>query len=220
MATSIPPVPTRRITATAFALLALTGCPDAEVGPGATPESPFAPRGVAANGNGADFGNRSAGLPGIAPVADDRPRHATESPALRPALPDGVDVRVTRVTDGDTVHIEYEGRDERLRYIGVNTPETAHSPRGLEPYGNEATELNASLVGGQTVRLVLGRDPRDRYDRLLGYVYLQDGTFVNAALVERGYARVMTVRPNNEFEPLFRRLENEARTARRGLWSR
>lgn len=153
--------------------------------------------------------------------AQPTPDQANPAPEPAPVtLPEGVDVRVLRITDGDTIHIEYEGRDERLRYIGVNTPETAHSPRGAEPLGDEATEFNRSLVEGQTVRLVLGRDPRDRYGRLLGYVYLRDGTFVNAALIDSGYARVMTVRPNDRFEPHFRTLERNARNAGRGVWSR
>lgn len=126
--------------------------------------------------------------------------------------------RVTRVTDGDTIHVRIEDRDERVRYIGVDTPETEHSPRGPQPFGEEASEANRRLVEGQHVRLVLDVEERDRYGRLLAYVHLEDGTFVNATLVREGYAKQLTVPPNVRHAEEFRRLEREARQARRGLW--
>ena len=106
-------------------------------------------------------------------------------------------VRVVRVIDGDTIEVCcLNGRPEKVRYIGVNTPETNHPAKDVEEYGREAKEANRTLVQGKTVRLEFDVDPRDRYGRLLAYVHLEDGTFVNARLVEQGFAQVMTVPPN------------------------
>jgi len=128
-------------------------------------------------------------------------------------------VRVTRVIDGDTVEICcLEGRPEKVRYIGVNTPETNHPSKGVEEYGHEAKEANRRLVAGKAVRLELDVDPRDRYGRLLAYVYLEDGTFVNAWLVEQGFAQVMTVPPNVKYQELLLKLQRGARDRGKGLW--
>jgi len=148
--------------------------------------------------------------------------------ALFPALPHSserapkppVSVRVVRVIDGDTIEVCcLNGRPETIRYIGVNTPETNHPTKGVEAYGKEASEANRKLVAGRSVRLEFDVQQRDKYGRLLAYVYLEDGTFVNARLVEQGYAQVMTVPPNVKHQELFLRLQREAREARRGLWS-
>lgn len=130
----------------------------------------------------------------------------------------GVVGRVTRITDGDTIHVDVNGTDERVRYIGIDTPETEHSPRGAERFGAEATEANRALVENREVRLVLDVQERDRYGRLLAYVYV-DETFVNAELVQRGFAKQMTVPPNVRHAEELGRLEREARAARRGLWA-
>ncbi len=90
----------------------------------------------------------------------------------------------------------------------------------MEPYGTEASEANRKLVDGKTVRLEFDVQQLDHYKRLLAYVYLEDGTFVNAWLVEQGYAQVMTVPPNVKYQELFLKLQREAREARRGLWGR
>ncbi len=132
---------------------------------------------------------------------------------------EGILARVTRVTDGDTIRVEFAGRQERVRYIGIDTPETRHSPRGPQPFGAEASEANRRLVAGRQVRLIFDVDERDRYGRLLAYVYLPDGTFINAKLVNEGYARVLTVPPNVRHADEFRTLETRARQARRGLWA-
>ena len=106
----------------------------------------------------------------------------------------------------------------KVRYIGVDTPETHHPMRGVEHYGMEASEANRKLVDGKTVRLEFDVQQLDRYGRTLAYVYLEDGTFVNAWLVENGYAMVMTVPPNVKHQELFLKLQREAREAGRGLW--
>ncbi len=128
-------------------------------------------------------------------------------------------VKVVRVVDGDTIQVCCIGwKREKVRYIGVVTPETHHPMRGVEPYGMEASEANRKLVDGKTVRLEFDVQQLDKYGRTLAYVYLEEGTFVNAWLVENGYAVVMTIPPNVKYEALFRKLQREAREAGRGLW--
>ena len=128
-------------------------------------------------------------------------------------------VQVVQVIDGDTIEVCcLAGRREKVRYIGMNTPETQHPVKGIQSYGKEASGANRTLVAGRSIRLEFDVDQRDKYGRLLAYVYLQDGTFVNAWLVENGYAQVMTVPPNVKYQELFLKLQQEARTASRGLW--
>ncbi len=118
-----------------------------------------------------------------------------------------------RVTDGDTIRVRLaSGREERVRYIGIDAPE-----RG-DCFSARATAFNAELVAGGEVRLERDADERDRYGRLLAYVYADD-TFVNAELVRRGYAQPLTVPPNVRHEDRFRRLARDARRAGSGLWS-
>lgn len=126
---------------------------------------------------------------------------------------------VVRVVDGDTIHIRLGAAVEKVRYIGVNTPEVHHPRRGEEPGGREAAAVNRDLVLGRQVRLELDVRPRDRYGRLLAYVWVGD-VMVNAELVRRGYAQVMTVPPNVRHQALFLRLQRDAREAGRGLWRR
>ena len=105
-----------------------------------------------------------------------------------------------------------------VRYIGIDTPETKHPTRGVEPYGPEASERNRQLVKGKTVYLEKDVSETDRYGRLLRYVYVDD-VMVNAALVEEGYAQVSTYPPDVKHVDLFLKLQREAREGSRGLWS-
>jgi micrococcal nuclease len=135
-------------------------------------------------------------------------------PALaQPAL----EGTVVRVVDGDTIHVRLGERLEKVRYIGVNTPEVHHPRKGEEPGGRAAAAVNRQLVSGRQVRLELDAQSRDRHGRLLAYVWV-DATMVNAELVRRGVAQVMTVPPNVRYQALFVRLQREAREAGRGLW--
>lgn len=126
---------------------------------------------------------------------------------------------VVRVVDGDTIRVKIGARVEKVRYIGVNTPELHHPKRGEEPGGREALELNRQLTLGKRARLELDVRQRDRYRRLLAYVWVGD-VMVNADLVRRGYAQVMTVPPNVRYQDLFLKLQRDARQAGRGLWRR
>jgi micrococcal nuclease len=147
--------------------------------------------------------------PQSGPIA--RPGAATD------VLPAGLDVDVQRVVDGDTL----VAADERVRLIGVDTPESADPRRPVQCFGREAsTYLSKLLPQGTPVRLVADVEQRDRYDRLLAYVYrLSDGMFVNAELVRSGYAQVLTVPPNVAHADRFVTLAAEARRVGRSLWS-
>jgi micrococcal nuclease len=126
---------------------------------------------------------------------------------------------VTRVVDGDTIEVELGGEVEDVRYIGVDTPESVAPDQPVECFGHAASRFNASLVAGERVRLVFDAEQHDVYGRLLAYVHVAGGgPFVNAELVRRGYARTLTIEPNDRFADLFDRLEQAAANAGRGLW--
>jgi micrococcal nuclease len=125
--------------------------------------------------------------------------------------------RVERVVDGDTVVLV---GGERVRYIGVDTPESVKPGTPVQCYAKAAGRANERLVAGEKVRLRFDAERRDRYGRLLAYVYrARDGLFVNAELVRRGYATTLTIPPNVVHAAEFRRLARSARQAGRGLWS-
>ncbi len=132
------------------------------------------------------------------------------------AAPPPSSFQVERAIDGDTIVLT---NGERVRYIGIDTPETKHPKKPVEYFGKEASEANQKLVEGKTVRLEFDVQKRDRYDRLLAYIYVDD-IFVNAWLVENGYAQVATFPPNVKYQELFVKLQREARENKRGLWGR
>ena len=133
--------------------------------------------------------------------------------------PDGVEGTVTRVVDGDTVHVDLDGNDETVRYIGVDTPESVKPGTPVECFAEQAGARNAQLVDGEDVTLRFDVERRDRYGRLLAYVYRgRDGLFVNERLVRDGYARTLAIAPNDRHAERFARLAAEAREAGRGLW--
>ena len=134
---------------------------------------------------------------------------------------DGAQVgRVVRVVDGDTIHVQVGGTRETVRYIGVDTPESVKPGTPVECFAKRASAFNHRLVDGEQVRLVRDTEARDRYGRLLAYVYrVRDKRFVNAALVRRGYAVPLTIPPNVAHAKQFRKPASAARRARRGLWS-
>jgi endonuclease YncB( thermonuclease family) len=132
---------------------------------------------------------------------------------------DAVRAKVQRVSDGDTFVATVKGRRERVRVIGVDTPESVDPSRPDEPYGQEASDFAKHYLDGETVRLAGDAEPRDRYGRMLAYVWLEDGTFWNALLVAEGYAQQLTIPPNVAYADLFRRLAREARQHDRGLWA-
>ena len=126
-----------------------------------------------------------------------------------PAADDAEIGIVTRVVDGDTIDVLLNGKNTRVRYLQMNTPERD------EPCYSEATQANAGLVASKTVRLVADKELVDRYDRLLRYIYVGD-LLVNRVLVEQGWAEVVLYPPNNAHYDEFVQLEREAAAAGRG----
>ena len=122
--------------------------------------------------------------------------------------------KVVAVLDGDTIIID---GGEKVRYAGLNTPETHHPDKLPEYCGQEAFEANRRLVAGKTVRLEFDERRRDKYGRLLAYVYV-DSLFVNAELIQQGYAQVSTYKDNQRHHDDFARLQKDAIAARRGMW--
>ncbi len=122
--------------------------------------------------------------------------------------------RVVRVVDGDTVVLTGLGK---TRLIGVDTPEVYG---GAECYGREASRFaHRVLRPGRRVRVTVGVEPRDRYGRTLAYVFLDGKRTFNEALVAGGYARPLTIRPNDDLAPELDEAARNARAARRGLWA-
>ena len=123
---------------------------------------------------------------------------------------------VQRVVDGDTIMLE---NGKKVRYIGMNTPESVDPKRKVECFGKEAAAYNKNLVEGKMVRLERDISDYDKYGRLLRFVYLEDGTLVNELLVRNGYALVSTYPPDVAKQDIFQKAEQEAHIEKRGLWS-
>lgn len=127
--------------------------------------------------------------------------------------------RVVRIDDGDTITVDMNGTNEKVRFLGVDTPETQHPSKPVQCFGKAATEFTKEQIGSQAVRLEA--DPlnsnRDRYDRLLRYVYLPDDTLLNEELIKQGYGFAYTAFPLEKTEE-FESLEEQARKNETGLW--
>ena len=124
-------------------------------------------------------------------------------------------VLVARVIDGDTIELA-DGR--KVRYIGIDTPETVHPNKGQGCYGPEAVARNQQLVEGKVVELQSGIEDSDQYGRFLRYVYI-GGVFVNAQLVAEGYAYASSYGPASRFQQVFAQLQQYGKLKGRGLWS-
>jgi micrococcal nuclease len=125
--------------------------------------------------------------------------------------------KVTRVIDGDTIEVDIGGKLYKVRYIGIDTPETVHPSKPVECFGKEASEKNRQLVEGKTVRLEKDVSETDSYGRLLRYVWVGDN-FVNDYLVRQGYAYAYTYPPDVKYAEQFVQAQREARENNRGLW--
>jgi micrococcal nuclease len=128
--------------------------------------------------------------------------------------------RVVKFDDGDTIVVDMSGAEEKVRFIGVDTPET-HDPRKVvQCFGQAAADFTKNLIGQNNVRLEadpLGTN-RDRYNRLLRYVYLPDGRLVNAEIIKQGYGFAYTSFPFTKADE-FRQAERQAREGNKGLWA-
>jgi micrococcal nuclease len=127
---------------------------------------------------------------------------------------------VMRIVDGDTIVVRLaSGTEERVRYIGIDTPESVKPGTPVQCFAKEASAANAKLVEGRRVRLVRDVSERDRYGRLLAYVYrADDDLFVNERLVRDGYAVAKEYRPDTRFADRFAAVMADAKKALRGLW--
>jgi len=141
---------------------------------------------------------------------------ATEAPTATPtpsATSGRAEAQVSRIVDGDTIVVVIDGQSYDLRYIGIDSAEVG------DAFGAEATAGNEALVGGKTVYLEKDVSETDRYDRLLRYVYLADGTFVNAELVRQGFAEAKDYPPDSKYREVLDAAEQEARVALVGVWA-
>ena len=128
--------------------------------------------------------------------------------------------QVVRFDDGDTITVDMEGKQEKIRFIGVDTPETQDPRKPVQCFGKAASQFTKDVIGSNRVRLEA--DPtnsnRDRYQRLLRYVYLPDGTLVNKRIIQEGYGFALTGFPFTKMEE-FKAAQVSAREQNRGLWS-
>jgi len=143
--------------------------------------------------------------------------------AFRPASPDTLEAgryRVVRVVDGDTLVIVLAGEKERVRLIGANTPETVKPDWPVEPWGPEASQFTKEFLAGGEVRLEYDGQRRDKYDRILAYVWVGD-RMLNEELIRAGLARAeLQYHYSQAMKSRFRRAEAEARAAHRGIWTK
>lgn len=154
---------------------------------------------------------------------------AKPKPSIYDLRPNAVyQVSVHRVVDGDTIVVDFPtGERERVRLIGVNTPETVHPKKPVEYYGKEASDFTRRELTGKNIWLQMDVQVRDRYRRALGYVWLESpgegesairrGMF-NARLLLEGCGQAMTVQPNSRYAEMFVGFQREAREKRKGLW--
>lgn len=155
-------------------------------------------------------------------TATTAPVAITATPVAAVAIPsppqEGETVTIIRVTDGDTIEVRRaDGTTARVRYIGVNTPETVDPRRPVQCYGREAAERNRELVTGRTALLERDISETDGYGRLLRYVWVE-GRMVNALLVRDGFGHATSFPPDVKYLDVLRALDREARAERRGLW--
>lgn len=150
------------------------------------------------------------------------------------AVPEGL-YRVMRVADGDTFSVNIQGRIAAVRLIGVDAPESVHPSKPVQCFGKEASAKLKELLEGQQARLPspdatgiggqvrLEEDPtqdeKDRYGRLLRYVFLEDGRLVNKLIIEEGYAYEYTYEAPYRYQAEFKEAQQQARLHKRGLWA-
>ncbi|GAB4252761.1 MAG: thermonuclease family protein [Thermoleophilia bacterium] len=130
-----------------------------------------------------------------------------------------LEARLVRVVDGDTIIVQVkDGAEERVRYEGIDAPETVKPGSPVEPFGPEAAEANAELLSAGTLRLELDVRQRDRFGRLLAYVFAGE-LFVNEELVRQGYAHLSTFPPNVRYADRLQEAQRQAREKGAGLWA-
>jgi micrococcal nuclease len=161
---------------------------------------------------------RNVGQDADADATDRGVTTTTAPPPTGEAFGTGV---VTWIYDGDTVQVRVDGIDEKVRLIGIDAPETGGPYTTVECFGHESTAFAKEQLNNQRVRLDLdpSQDKRDRFGRLLAYVWLEDGTFVNELMIAEGYAREYTYDKPYRYQDRFRDAEAQAREREVGLWA-
>lgn len=129
-----------------------------------------------------------------------------------------INAKVTKVVDGDTIEVEIDGKRERVRLLLVDTPETVHPNKPAQPFGKEASDFTKSLLEGKEVELEKDKEEKDKYRRLLFYAYV-DGKSVQEQLIEKGLARVAVYQEGLKKEATYKKIEEEARNKKIGIWS-
>jgi len=129
---------------------------------------------------------------------------------------DGYSSRVVYVYDGDTIKI---ASGEKVRYLGIDTPEMNYKNPPAEYFAKDAKAFNQRLVDGKIVRLEFDARERDKYQRLLAYVYV-DNIFINKKMIEEGYAKILIIPPNEKYADEFLKLQRKARQEGRGIWAK
>ena len=124
-------------------------------------------------------------------------------------------ISVKWVSDGDTIVLS-DGR--HVRYIGINAPEIAHDNHKAEAFGYAAKKYNQTLLRSKKVRLEFDKEKYDRYGRLLAYIFLLDGTFINKEMIEKGYAYALPLKPNVKYERMLLQTQRDAMSAKQGMW--
>ncbi|HTK04571.1 MAG TPA: thermonuclease family protein [Candidatus Eisenbacteria bacterium] len=154
------------------------------------------------------------------PVTNVPPEAAT--PGIKPAAQPARDLhKVVKVVDGDTVDIDIDGKTERIRIIGINTPETVDPRRPVECFGKEASARAKQLLDGKSVRLEAdpSQGERDKYDRLLRFVFLEDGTDFGKTMIKDGYAYEYTYDSPYKYQSAYKAAQRDAESGKRGLWA-
>lgn len=147
--------------------------------------------------------------------------HDNATTATEEVTPNRERVTIDRVVDGDTVKVKFpSGEIETVRLLLIDTPESVHPDKPAQPYGEQASDFaKDSLKEGQTVTLEKGEAERDKYGRLLGYIWIEDVNF-NQLMIEKGYARVAYVyEPNIKYLDELKTAEEKAEEKRSNIWS-
>ena len=173
---------------------------------------------------GDSFGSKIEAMDALTPADESREISGrTEPPPTRPDSLDWSEAAtfpVSRVIDGDTVELRTDLGLVKARLIGVDTPETVHPQKPVQYYGREASLFLSNLLKGESVYVTYDHQRKDRYGRLLAYLYrVPDGLFINLEIIRQGYGHAYTRFPFRHLE-LFREYERWARRAEKGMWSR
>lgn len=149
----------------------------------------------------------------------------TKAPVITPVSEnepiDKISYKVIKVVDGDTMDVDINGTVERLRLIGIDTPETVDPRKDVQCFGKEASDKSKELLEGKYVTLESdsSQSIRDKYKRLLVYVFMSDGTNFNKYMIEEGYAYEYTYDSAYKYQSEFKEAQNNARNSNKGLWN-